>query len=192
MSGPFITLLGDAWVAGKRDAMGLAMALSSSLYQQTGQPAIIHDMSGPGGLQAAQRKVSDIEDSDVIILALGTEDAAKNMPPEVWIPAFVSLVGLLQRRAPVLIVPPQPLGQGNPVPGYGRTAKRWARRVPAMAIDAVIEQLDTEHPNEILACTNMNLELSRADDVWLKPAGVRHLADYLTGFLLTSILKPKP
>lgn len=176
-----IVLIGDAWVCGSRDLGGVAIPLTSKLSptSKMGSAAIVRDMSAPGGLAGALRRIAvatqaSYGESPEFVVVLGVEDAEHDPLPEDWCAGYSSLVRQILAFGPVLLVVPPAFGSGRPTGRFGRKAKRWVSRVPKMAVARAISDAASgvrfvEVPDTI----------ERADDVWLRPSGVRTLAGHI-------------
>lgn len=172
-----IVLVGDAWVGGKRDRVGLALPLAAK-FAENGRPLPVVDLTGEGGLPEAARRVSTagLEGPALSIVVLGVEDAARNITASVWEHAYLGLAQLLVALGPVVLVAPPPSRSDLAVvPHFNKEARRWIKRVPTQAIEKIktvphIYGLDLR---DFVA-------LERFDNVWLKPKGVEELAEHIT------------
>lgn len=185
-------LVGDAWTAGTRDLTGLGVPLTAALTGRHDDQTIpvVRDLTGSGGLCGALRRVATAGPNafgvdPTIVVLLGLEDAEQDPLPEEWLAGYTSLVKQLSEvgRGVLLVVPPK-VGSGQPTGNYGRKARRWSDRVPKQGAARAVSVLGWPASATPIDVLDVPEDIERADDVWLRPLGVRSLAQLIAHTLV--------
>jgi hypothetical protein len=177
-----VALVADAWAL-KRDPLGLGVRLARTLRTELGLPVAIVDLSGPGGLGGALRRLSIAPgDFDVGVVLLGVEDAPQDPAARTWLDGAEALADLLALRSDhgIVVAVPPPIADGvAEVGGYSTAAaRRWSARIPPKLVERVSawDQVAT-------ASVQIPAE-GRADDAWPSHAGLDVAAAAITDAVL--------
>lgn len=179
-----INLIGDAWVGGMRDPMGLIVPLWNELSQAWPDEVIVpRDFSGKGGLRGVLKRTADFglldepfyEPGNLSVVMLGVEDAIQSARPADWIGGYQLLVKTLARTGPVFAIQTpacEPKKAGHPP----RNIVRWSRRIPGLALKAC-QAIHLDEGGPIFTSDALaDRSYERADGVWLRPASLAALA----------------